>query len=143
MKATSNQISLALLMPLLSAAMAVVPVTPELHQAFADHDHFLCAEHHRIEDGGFKQARASWVQPASDESTSFVSPLTGKRPLNDTPPCGLSNLHIQSHRPAGASFWFSLVRAPSGTVQTSGIEIPPRDLLTVAPKHSPPATFSN
>jgi len=143
MKHAHLHIPLSFLVPVLLAAIVVIPVTPELHQALADHDHVLCEEHNRIEDLGIKRSHGLRAGSPSGVEMSFVPPLAGKTPLYETPPCGLSNLHVQSCRPASISPWFWLARVPMGTTRSPSLEIPPRDPLIVAPKHSPPASFSN
>ncbi len=137
-----RQLVLAWLTSVLSAGVAVVPVLPELHQAFAEHNHVLCAQHHRIEDAGLKRVRALRFRSIGDFEVSFSPLRAGTLPLDDTPPCVLSNLHLQSHRTALIPLGLPIGLPSSHAPKAVWREIPARDPLSVAPKHSPPAPVS-
>jgi hypothetical protein len=133
-----RHIALSCLASVLLAAMVIAPVAPEIHQAFADHDHFLCGQHHRIEDAGLKRARVFGLFSAPNSEPAFVSHRAGSPRFEDRPPCVFSNLHVESDRAALVPFELASRLPPAGAPRAREIDIPPSDPLSVAPKHSPP-----
>jgi hypothetical protein len=117
----------------LCAALGVLPVLPEVHVAFAGHEHLYCAEHQRIEDVYAERQATSGQQykepslVADARSTHF-----------EGTPCAVCN-PVQSPWESGA-LGFSLF-APSSLhilPKPSAQAAAPADPLAHAPKHSPP-----
>ncbi|NMB76366.1 MAG: hypothetical protein GYA21_14710 [Myxococcales bacterium] len=120
----------------------MVPLLPELHQAFAEHNHVLCAQHHRIEDAGLKRIRVLRFRSSADFESSLTPLRTGTLLLDDTPPCVLSNLNLQGQQTTFIQIEVPIGLSSSHTPIMVWREIPPRDPLSVAPKHSPPTPVS-
>ncbi len=119
--------------------ISIASIIPQLHQAFASHRHIYCAQHHRFEDAGPKLddagliARLHGVESNNPNLRNSASDIGGHRA------CQFSSLAIH----------VSLNLSVAGSASTSTdavttlaalhhMDVPPREILRVAPKQSPP-----
>jgi hypothetical protein len=118
---------------------ALAPVIPALHQAFADHNHTFCLEHHRIEDAGPRRRglAASQELPSVDAALTSTGGRTAVGVYSRSA-CIFSNFTAQ------ATIKKTTLRPPlipfeEREVNTAtGVEILAIEIVFFKPKHSPP-----
>ncbi len=122
--------------------VSIAPIIPQLHQAFTDHNHVYCPEHHRIEDAGskprgFRHLAAAFPSGSLKSGTRAVDAGSALRLA-----CEYSNfqVHFQpsyfSPRPASEKAEEEQV----GSLENAGGIL--KKVLLFAPKHSPPVQLS-
>jgi hypothetical protein len=142
-KMKAKALHLASLLIALQCAVWVVfaPVIPQLHQAFADHNHIYCLQDHRIEDAGPRRVRPDAVaKPPSTQAR--VSTTRGDTVDVDLQPaCAFSNLvvHLTEMTPARLSVPLPLQARK--VQRATGVSVSALELTLLAPKHSPPLSF--
>lgn len=119
--------------------ISISSIIPQLHQAFASHQHIYCALHHRFEDAGPKLDEAGLMQRlhrAGNHSPTLRGLASG---IDSHRACQFSSiaLHVSLNLPmvSGAS------DSTNGVTTLAALhvmDVPPREILRIAPKQSPP-----
>ncbi len=132
---------------ILIAAAGLLPVLPEFHLAFSSHQHRYCVEHQRFEKVQGSEVRAGeGLRPVAEPTRpadALRSGISSERVAHL--PCAIANLSTPSLEPSGTVK--TTERLPSHC--NSCALHPGRDplpqpiaILSMAPKHSPPATLA-
>jgi hypothetical protein len=139
MKSKVKILHLSLLSIPCAVCIALVPVIPQLHQAFANHKHIYCLQHHQVEDAGPKQNGFAFSNGALSAEAA-VKPGTENATVDGNlhPACLFSNLAVHSFLPKAAKLCApSPFKTQSPKVLTD-VRVAVSRIILFAPKHSPP-----
>jgi hypothetical protein len=115
---------------------AFAPVIPQLHQAFADHDHAFCPIHHRMEDLGRRQNPLAVSDTAGGPG---LATHPGNATRLDLPhDCLFSSTAARVGATADSTPSCRLPAEPSPSPPTCLVEVPAIAVLFLAPKLPPP-----
>ncbi len=128
--------------------IAIAPILPYLHQAFATHAHVYCFNHARIEDADARPSTSTgaFQQRSNDPrwNESAVLPLGTGLPSDESRhECLFSNTVLLSTTTDRAAFprFASIVAADIHRAHVA--EFPNLAVLYIAPKQSPPGSLEH
>lgn len=123
-----------------AAWIALAPVIPQLHQAFADHNHVYCLKHHRIEDADPSKIDGAVAESNRPTEAQYAASTSDATDVVERPACAFSNFVNQTipTTPAPQCLPVSFEEREA-KVETS-VDIVTLKVYLLAPKHSPPLT---